>query len=94
MKNFQIAGHLGATPELKTSGETTFTHLRVCANGKRSDWFNVTAFGKLAEAITEHLAKGDGIAIHGEMRTKKYDGREYTELIAQGADFFGKKKDT
>ena len=91
MKNFHIAGHLGATPELKTKDDTCWTSLRIAANGKRTDWFWVKVFGKLAESIVEHLRKGDGIAVAGSLRTHKYNDQEKVELIADTATFFGKK---
>ncbi len=90
MNTFTIAGHLGADPKLETKGETTWTRLRVAANGRKTQWFWVTAFGKLAEAMAEHLRKSDGVAISGELRVNTYDGKERVELIAKTADFFRK----
>ena len=90
MKNFHIAGHLGADPELDTKGETTWTRLRVAANGRQTDWFDVAVFGALAETCCEHLKKGDGVAVNGNLRTSKYEDRTVVNLIAQSVQFFGK----
>ena len=92
MNIFTIAGRLGSDLELKTKGETSWTRLRVAANGRETHWFWVTAFGKLAEAMVEKLGKGDGIAIRGELRVNTHDGKERVELIAQSADFFRKSR--
>ena len=92
MKTFAIAGHLGTDPKLETKGETTWTRVRVAANGRETDWFTITAFGKLAEAIAKNLQKGDGIAVRGELRTKTYEGKERIELHAREADFFAKAR--
>ncbi len=93
MRNFHIAGRLGNDPELNTKGETTWTWLRVATNdGGRTEWFNVTAFDKLAEIMVEKLATGDGVAIRGHLRAGEYDGKQQVELIAGSADFFYKNR--
>ncbi len=93
MNNFTISGHLGTDLKLKTKDETSWTRLRVATNnGHGTQWFWVTAFGKLAKAMVEHLAKGDGIAISGDLRVTTHKDKERVELIARTADFFGKKR--
>ena len=93
MNAFTIAGHLGADPKLKTKGETTWTQLRVATNnGHGTHWFWVTAFGKLAEAMVKKLAKGDGVAISGELRSSTHNDKERGDLIAKTADFFCKSR--
>ncbi len=93
MRNFAIAGHLGTDLELKTKGDTAWARLRVATNnGHDTYWFWVTAFGKLAENMVAKLAKGDGIAIRGELRVNTHNDKERVELIAQEADFFPKKR--
>lgn len=93
MRNFQLSGHLGYDLELKTNGETVWTRLRVATNdGGTTEWFNVVAFGKLAEAMVEHLGKGDGVSISGRLKVNQYDGKDQVELIARSADFFPKGK--
>ncbi len=68
MNTFTIAGHLGTDLKLKTKDETSWTRLRVATNnGHGTQWFWVTAFGKLAETMVEHLVTGDAIAISGEL---------------------------
>ena len=92
MNTFTIAGHLGTDLKLESKGETTWTRLRVATNnGRKTQWFWVTAFGKLATNMVEHLAKGDGIAICGELRVNKHNDKEHVELIAKTADFFRKR---
>ena len=92
MKTFAIAGHLGATPALETKGKTTWTDLRVAVNGAKghTDWFWITAFGPLAEAICSCLVKGSGVAVNGELRTEEWKGNYRTKFIAKQATFFGK----
>ncbi len=93
MNTFTIAGHLGADPKLQTKGETTWTRLRVATNnGHKTQWFWVTAFGKLAETMAKNLAKSDGVAISGELRSSTHNDQERVELIAKSADFFRKSR--
>ncbi len=93
MNIFTISGHLGTDLKLKTKDETSWTRLRVATNnGHGTQWFWVTAFGKLAKNLVKHLAKGDGIAISGDLRVTTHKDKERVELIARTADFFGKKR--
>ncbi len=93
MNIFTISGHLGTDLKLKTKDETSWTRLRVATNnGHGTQWFWVTAFGKLAKNLVKHLAKGDGIAISGDLRVTTHKDKERVVLIARTADFFGKKR--
>ncbi len=92
MNTFTIAGHLGADLKLETKGETSWTRLRVATNdGRKTQWFWITAFGKLAENMVKNLGSGDGIAISGELRVNTHNDKERLELIASRADFFRKR---
>ena len=92
MKTFTLAGYLGADPELKAKDDTTWTNLRIaCNDGKNTDWFWVTAFGKLAEIVVEHLGKGSGLAVQGRLRVNRYQDKERVELIAQDVQFFSRR---
>ena len=94
MKNFQITGYVGQTPELKESKGTTFTSLRIAARTRTDepDWFWVAVFGKLAGVVAEHVSKGMVVSVSGELRVNRYQDREKVELIAQKVDFFGNGK--
>ena len=81
MNTFHLAGYLGADLKLKTKDETSWTQLRVATNnGRSTQWFWITAFGKLAETMVKKLVKGDGIAIRGELRVNSYNGAERVRL--------------
>ena len=94
MKNFQIAGYVGITPELKNSNDTNYTNLRGATrarNGK-TDWFTIAVFDKLAENVAKHVTKGTAVGVTGELRVNKYQGKETIQLIASKVDFLGKGK--
>ena len=51
-----------------------------------TDWHNCVAFGKLAELIATHMAKGSRAALYGSLRTRQYqdkdnNARYATEII-------------
>ena len=92
MKNFQITGRTGNTPELNQKGETTYTKLHVAVRTRNNgtDWFYVAVFGKLAEIVAQYVTKGMVVAISGDLRATEYDGNYRLELIADKVDFFGR----
>jgi single-strand DNA-binding protein len=73
-----VAGNIGADPELKyTNGGKAVTRLRVASATRKRDegtgkwkdagtaWFEIEAWGNLAENICEHLLKGDRVVAEG-----------------------------
>ena len=103
----QLMGSLGAEPELRfgQSG-TAVLHMRLATNEsyldkdkvrrERTDWHNVTVFGKRGEALAKILIKGSSIFVEGSLRTSSYDNREgqkvwKTEVIASNVLLTGSK---
>ena len=94
MKNFQLAGNLTQDPIVHNLDEETPSKnragLRVAVNGREAQFFWVTVFGKQVPVIAEHLKKGDGVAVEGELST--YEDK--IQLVARpyGVTFFRKTK--
>lgn len=97
MNRVQIMGNLGKDPEIKvTNGGKTVANLSVAVNRKYTDsqgeerqqteWVNVVAWGKLAEAAGNELQKGDYIYAEGRYSTRSYEKndetRYFTEVVA------------
>ena len=97
MNRVQIIGNLGKDPEIKvTNGGKTVARLSVAVNRKYTDsqgeerqqteWVNVVAWGKLAEAAGNELQKGDYIYAEGRYSTRSYEKndetRYFTEVVA------------
>ena len=97
MNRVQIMGNLGKDPEIKvTNGGKTVARLSVAVNRKYTDsqgeekqyteWVNVVAWGKLAEAAGNELQKGDYIYAEGRYSTRSYEKndetRYFTEVVA------------
>lgn len=75
---------LGADPEMTTgSNGSAVTRMRVVTNGRRmvdgdwqdtdTSWWQVTAFGRQAEAAAEQLRKGDLVLIHGKVKQREWE---------------------
>ena len=93
-----IIGSLGADPEMRfTPGGKPVTSYSVAVNrgwrtseGERkeaTEWFNVVAWGNLAEICNQHLRKGSQVYIEGRLQTRSWDdagGVKHfrTELVA------------
>jgi len=64
---------------------------------ERTEWHNVSAFGKLAENIAKYTGKGSKINITGYLKTDKYlkDNieRYSTKIVAKDAIFLDSKKE-
>ena len=87
MNHITIMGRLGADPETRgTSGGQTVTSLRVAVtetwNDKggqrqeRTEWFSVSAWGRLGELCGEHLVKGRQVVVEGRMQSREYTDKE------------------
>ncbi len=102
-----LLGNLGADPELRmTPGgqpvlklrlATTETYLdRNQARQERTEWHQVTVWGKRGEALSKILSKGSSIFVEGGIRTSSYekDGekRYRTEIVANNILLTGGKR--
>ena len=48
----------------------------------RTEWHNITLFGKLGEIASQYLSKGSLIFIEGRIQSRKYSGKDGIERIA------------
>ena len=109
LNKMMIIGHLGRDPEMRytPSGRpvTTFsvatTRSWHSSNGERheeTEWFNVVAWGNLAEICNQHLRKGQQVYVEGRLQTRRREDSEgnkhfTTELVAQEMIMLGERKD-
>jgi len=87
LNKVMVIGHLGRDPEMRytPSGRpvTTFT-IAVSrswntADGERrteTEWFNIVAWGNLAEICKQYLYKGQQIYIDGRLQTRRWEDKE------------------
>lgn len=75
---------LGADPELSTSSNgSAICKIRVVTNRRRlvdgdwqdtdTSWWQVTCFGKVAEAAADQLHKGDLVIIEGRVKQREWE---------------------
>lgn len=101
-----IIGNLGRDPEIRylPSGKPT-ANFSLAATRRykiegqlkeETEWFNVVAFGRLAEICGEYLKKGRPLFVEGRLRTRNWTDnngvKHYrTEVIAEAMTMMGAK---
>ncbi|HKJ39968.1 MAG TPA: single-stranded DNA-binding protein [Anaerolineales bacterium] len=109
LNKVQIIGHLGKEPEMRytPSGKpvTTFSvavsRSWNSADGERhseTEWFNVVAWGNLAEICKQYLTKGQQVYIEGRLQTRRWDDKEGVkhtniEVVANEMMMLGDRRD-
>jgi len=94
MHRTQIIGRLGRDPQQRKAGNYDVTVFPVAVDGRKKDetvWYQVTVWGKQAEACAKHLEKGKQVFVDGtpSVRTYEKDGetRANLELSANTVKF-------
>jgi single-strand DNA-binding protein len=72
------------------------------ADGERhteTEWFNVVAWGNLAEICKQYLVKGQQVYIEGRLQTRRWDdkeGQKHTsiEIVANEMMMLGDRRDS
>ena len=98
LNKVMIIGNLGRDPEMRytpsgkpvTSFSLASSRTWVSADGERreeTEWFNVVAWGNLAEICNQHLMKGQQVYIEGRLQTRCWEddnGQRHfrTEVVA------------
>jgi single-strand DNA-binding protein len=106
LNKVQLIGRLGRDPETRfTPKGSRVTNFSV-AVGRRwrdsdgqvqedTDWFNIVAWGRLAEICQEYLSKGRLVYIEGRLKTDRYevDGetRYSTKVVARNMQMLERK---
>ena len=110
MNKLQLIGNLGKDPEkIPTKTGTTMVKLCVATTDRgytkkdgtkvddRTDWHNITVFGKLAEICEKYLHKGSKIYIEGSLhyqQVKQEDGstKTFTSIVADDVEILDSKQ--
>ena len=108
MNKFQFMGRLTRDPEARFTQNTntpvtTFSiavKRRIAeANGERkADFFNLTAFGKLAEFCSKYYRKGQQVLVEGRIQNRTWEDqsgqkRYATDYIIENAYFADSRRD-
>ena len=103
-----IIGVLGRDPEMRytpsgrpvTSFSVATSRTWVSAEGERreeTEWFNVVAWGNLAEICKAHLTKNQQVYVEGRLQTRGWEdetGKKHfrTELVANEMILLGDRR--
>ncbi len=98
LNKVMIIGFVGRDPEMRytpsgrpvTSFSVATSRSWTSSEGERheeTEWFNVVAWGNLAEICKSHLSKGQQVYIEGRLQTRGWEddsGKKHfrTELVA------------
>ena len=107
MNKIILVGNLVADPaQVTTSNNKTFTKFRIAvnrrfsgANGEKvTDFFQITAFGKIGENCQKYLAKGRKVALVGELQARTYEDSEgltrmSLDVVADEVEFLTPKSE-
>lgn len=78
-----LSGNITRDPESKALPSGTFvTEFSLAVNGyipnkgPKTDFFDVSCFGKLAEAVAEYLTKGSAVIVSGRLDQQRWETNE------------------
>ena len=87
MNKIIVIGNLGRDPEMRyTPAGQSVTSFSVASSRRfttssgeqreETDWFNVSAWGRLAELCNQYLTKGRQVYVEGRLHLRSYQDRE------------------
>ena len=87
MNKIIVIGNLGKDPEMRyTPNGQSVTSFSVASNRKyttaageqreETEWFNVNAWGKLAELCNQYPTKGRQVYVEGRLSSRSYEARD------------------
>ncbi len=103
-----LVGNLGRDPEIRyTPSGSAVASVTIATSEQwkdkqtgekqeRTEWHNVTFFGRLAEIVGEYLKKGSQVYVEGSLRTEKWqdkngNDRYTTKVIASEMQMLGSR---
>lgn len=93
LNKVMLIGNLGRDPEVRylPSGDAVASFSIATSenwkdrNGQRqerTEWHNISMFGRLAEIAGQYLRKGSKVFIEGRIQSRKYTGKDGIERVA------------
>ncbi len=108
LNKVMVIGHVGREPEMRytpsgrpvTSFSVATSRTWTSAEGERreeTEWFNVVAWGTLAEICKTHLTKSQQVYVEGRLQTRGWEddhGKKHfrTELVANEMILLGERR--
>jgi single-strand DNA-binding protein len=110
LNKVMLIGNLGRDPEMRytpsgrpvTSFSLATNRSWQSADGERheeTEWFNVVAWGSLAEICQQHLSRGQQVYVEGRLQSRRWDDSEgqkhfSTEVVAREVIILGERRDS
>ncbi len=105
LNRVQLIGNLGKDPEMRyTSSGKQVSAFSVAVNRRwkssgenkeATDWFNVEAWGRLAEICQQYLKKGSLVFLEGRLQTDRFESegetRYFTKVVASQMQMLDRK---
>lgn len=107
LNKVMIIGNLGRDPEMRytpsgkpvTSFSVAVSRSWVKPEGERTettDWFNIVAWGRLAEICSQYLTKGSMVYVEGRLETRSWEGENgqkhfRTEVVASDVNILDRR---
>lgn len=95
MNQVQLIGRVGNDPSFN-EGKTMLTFSLATNDGfgerKKTNWHSCKVFGKVMETISKYVAKGDMLAVSGEIEYSEKDGKKYTNIVVRDITLISAKK--
>ena len=87
MNKIIVIGNVGRDPEMRyTANGESVTSFSVASNRRyrtrdgeqreETEWFNVSAFGRLSEICNQYLTRGQQVYVEGRLRSRSYTDRD------------------
>ncbi len=87
MNKIIVIGNLGRDPEMRyTPSGQSVTSFSIASNRRyttasgeqreETEWFNVNAWGRMAELCNQYLTKGRQVYVEGRLHSRTYEGRD------------------
>jgi len=108
LNKVMVIGNVGRDPEMRyipsgkpvTSFSVATSRSWTNSEGERreeTEWFNVVAWGNLAEICKQHLHKGQQVYVEGRLQTRSWEDHEgkkrfRTELVANEMILLGDRR--
>lgn len=108
MNKFQFMGRLTRDPETRVlpNSNSQVTNFSIAVNRRfadqngerKTDFFNLTAFGKLAEFCSKYYRKGQQVLVEGRIQNRSWDDqngqkRYATDFIIENAYFADSRRE-
>ena len=110
LNKIMLIGRLGADPELRyTPSGDPVTNFNLATSRsytdnssgewvEKTEWFEITVWGKQAESVNQYLSKGRLVYVEGRFESREYVGtdgqnRRAYSVIANSVQFLGSQQD-